>query len=350
MPTHLETEISSLFRDLGDANAVADELLKRWGLNLLDDGQQADCAQFLLSAGLYPKLFKQVRKIAEGGGRIPWAQFAEALGRSGIQLDTLEVEAILAGAEAQQSMNDLILSRELDKYEPALAEARDMLRFEKSKELLGRKQGLRDKLQFMRANRLFDEEAKVIAEIQAIFPDETGMDVEKESLKLRWAREVIANSSTTTDPTSDLQWKIERLPPEQAAAKAMIVERAKELAAENPERAYDLAITLQMMDFPLEALSVLEFAPARSASDWLRLELLVQARQYASVLDEATRLEIEYAGEPESAFAAVYARARALRGLGQGSMAVDLMRSLVRIRPQYKSAQSLLMDWSGDDA
>ena len=57
-----------------------------------------------------------------------------------------------------------------------------------------------------------------------------------------------------------------------------------------------------------------------------------------------------YDAHPKDKVVAItYARARALKGLGQDDLATDLLRSLVRVRPSYKSAQSLLMDWSGGD-
>jgi len=88
--------------------------------------------------------------------------------------------------------------------------------------------------------------------------------------------------------------------------------------------------------------------PSPSA-DWLRIELMILARKYVDALNEAATLEARYASDPEAAFAITYARARALKGLGQDELATDLLRSLVRVRPSYKSAQSLLMDWSGGD-
>jgi hypothetical protein len=103
------------------------------------------------------------------------------------------------------------------------------------------------------------------------------------------------------------------------------------------------------MDFHTEAIAVLEKAPEGAAADWLRLDLLIAARLFVDALTEAQTLESRYASDPEATFATAYARARALKGLGQTELAIDLMRGLVRVRPGYKSAQSFLMDWSGGD-
>jgi tetratricopeptide (TPR) repeat protein len=123
-----------------------------------------------------------------------------------------------------------------------------------------------------------------------------------------------------------------------------------EIACGKPDLAYDLAMGLQMMDFHSEALQILALASPSPAVDWLRLELEVRARRFVTALEEAHRLETLYASDPDAAFAATYARARALYGLGEKQTAIDLLRGLVKIRPHYRSAHSLLLDWAGGEA
>lgn len=350
MPTPLEAEISSLLNETGDATQVADELVRRWERNLLDEQEQIDCAQFLVAAGLYPLLLRQLARMLKEELPLPWAQVAEALGRARIPLNDKEVRAIFAGAESQNAIRKLVRSHQLDIWDRGFGDRRSRVKSEMALEFEQRKLALKDKLEFMRNARMYEQEEKVLEEIEMLFPNEPEFANDRESFKIRWAREIISKSSSATDITQDLEWRTEKLPPEQVTAKGLIVERAKELAHENPRLAYDLAVCLHFMNFNAEALEVLEEAHGSHAADWLRLELMIRARQYVNALDEAAHLEVAYAGDPEAVFAVVYARARALWGLGQNSMAIDLLRSLVKIRPQYKSAQSLLMDWTGGES
>ncbi len=351
VPTPFETEIAALLREHKDPRKVADDLVTRWRHRVLSEAEQIDCAQFLLASGLYPLLFEQIERITLERTRVPWAQLVELLGRSGLKPDELEVRALVDGAESQDGgVSELFRSPYLDVLDETLAERRRKLRAEKDREIEEKKSAFKDKLQFMRANRLFDQEKQVLEEIQAQFPEEPEFAAERESFQLRWAREIVANAAPETDLTSDLHWKLDKLTPEQTAMKDLIVARARELAKAKPALAYDLALALHQMDLNADAIEVLDFGYTSGASDWLRLELMILARQFVNALDHASKLEVTYAGDPDAAFAVTYARARALYGLGQSSMAVDLLRSLVRIRPNYKSAQSLLLDWSGGDA
>lgn len=352
MPTPFETEISALLRESRNSRRVADELVQRWRHRILSESEQLDVAQFLIASGQYSLLFEQLAHMLSERTRIPWAQFVEVLGRAGIKPNELQVRALVEGAESQEGgIGEFFRSPYIDLLDRSLADRRQGLRAQKQREIEEKKSSLRDKLQFMRANRLFDQEGQVLEEIQALFPEEPEFAAEKESFQLRWAREIVANASqdTEVDLPVDLYWKLENLPPEQKAQKDLIVARAAELAKERPQSVYDLAIGLHLMDMNAEAVELLKIGPASAAADWLKLELMLHARQFVNVLELAADLETKHAEDPESAFAAIYARARALKGLGQNTLAIDLLRSLVRVRPNYKSAQSLLLDWSGGD-
>ena len=327
---------------------VAQNLLQRWRHRVLSEAEQVDCAQFLLAGGFYSLLYEQIARLASENLRIPWAQLVELLGTTHLKPDELEVRAIIEGAETQENgIQELFKSPYVDILDSSLAARREKLKNKKHLEIEEIKNELKEKLQFMRANRLIEQEKQVIEEIQALFPDVPEFALERQSFQLRWAREIIANSSTESeqknDLPSDLYWKLDRLTPEQLKVKDLIVERAREFASEKPELAYDLAVSLHSMDMNTDAIEILKLGPDSSAADWLKLELMLFSRQFVSALDHSGELEIKYADDPDAAFAVIYARARALHGLGQTRMAIDLLRSLVRIRPHYKSAQSLLV-------
>lgn len=350
MPTPLESEINTLLREKKDPQLVAEDLIYRWRHRLLNEEEQIDCAQFLLAAGLYRHLFTEIHRLILESEKLPWAQLAEALGRMGFKPDDYEVHALFEAAGSQNAVAHLLRSRQLDLYSRTFGEKRAELHDSIKRAIFDRKQALKDQIQFMRAQRLYEQELKLIEELEALFPSEVDAQEEKNELRLRWAREVVANARTATDPALDLERKLEYLSPEEENVKALLVERAHEIAKQKPELAYDLAIGLNAMGFAREALAVLEHAEPAPAVDWLKLELMIGARQFVSALEEATRLEETYASEPETIFASTYARARALHGLGEAASAIDLLRGLVRVRPNYKSAQSLLLDWSGGDA
>lgn len=359
MPSSLEVEIAKLVKSHGDLHLVASDLQNRFHRGLLNDLEQRDYFQFLIDAGQLPLFFAEIQTIlsvhpgAPPSAQLPWTQFVEALGLSEVTLDDFDIQALFDASASQDATSELVRSRRLDDVQSGFRSRREALQHLQVKARDDKKQALKDKLNYMRANRMFEQESIVLDELQAMFPAEADISAEREALDIRRAREIVANStagSAETDLTSELQWKADRLTPEQTTAKNLIIARASEIAADDSRLAYDLAVSLHMMDFNQEALAVLEHAEVSPAAEWLRLELMIRARQFVDALEESSRLEIAYAHVPDAAFAAIYARARAMHGLGQKALAIELLRSLVRIRPHYKSAHSLLRDWAGGEA
>lgn len=345
-----EAEIRALLVDLRDPQKVAEDLVRRWNLQMLSEDEQRVTAEFLVACGFYPTLFSVARTIVMKQLMVPWAALAEAIGRAKVKPTENEIDALIVGATAQNAVAELVRSRQLDLWSRKFGEARAQIEAGRKDDLEKRKDEIRDKLQFLRANRLTEQERQALEEFKAIAPQDPQVVREMESYDMRWARDVLARRAPLEEASAEeLQVRSERLTPEQEVSKSLLVARTKELAKNSPQAAYDLALSLHFMDFNAEALEVLSVAGSTPAADWLRLELMILARKYVDVLGEASILEARYASDPEAAFAITYARARALKGLGQVELATDLLRSLVRVRPSYKSAQSLLMDWSGGD-
>jgi hypothetical protein len=351
LPTPFETEIGALLRDLKDPVSVAEDLIRRWNMGVLNVNEQRDCAQFFNAAGLHQNLFQQIRLQTADNAIIPWAQYADAVGLSRIKPSGAELDAIFEGAKEQSCLSELVLSHQLDIWSRKFAETRAKIVRLREEELEAKRLKLKDELEFMRSNRLVEEEGRVLNEVEALFPADVEVKQERESYEMRWAREVLAKATLEFESpqADDLARRADRLTPEQDAAKKLIVSRALSAATESPHLAYELALALHFMDFHTDAINVLAKASSAPSVDWLRLDLLIAARLFVDALDESQRLESAYASDPESTFASAYARARALKGLGQNELAIELMRGIVRVRPGYKSAQSFLMDWSGGD-
>lgn len=357
MPSAIEAEIGALMKTHSDSHEVANALLERSRRNLLSNQEQDDVFQFMIDAGLYTKFFDEMSRLigllAENEDRdsirIPWGKLIEALGRSGVHIEKQEFKAIFAAAKEGQASADLVQSHLLDSQYAEFAKLRENLLAEETKARADKKQSLKNQLDYMRANRMFEQEAKILDEIQALFPEEKDIQADRESHDIRWAREIVSNYQSQGDLLADLRWRVDRLNPELTETKKLITKRAFDLAQSDSQLAYDLAVSLHLMDFNNEAIEILSFANTSCAADWLKLELMIRARKFVNALDEASRLELIYADDPEASFTAIYARARALHGLGHRVEAIDLLRSLVRIRPNYKSAQSLLLDWSEGD-
>lgn len=346
---NLEREIHHLLSNGATPQVVADELVQRWRMNLFSEEEQDALASFLLHAGCERQLLKEIENFLNEKRRIPWPHFISALQQTGIKFSETQIQFLALALREQNALYDFASWPPAAEIDEEFAIARQAWLDKNEAELLNERSSLLDQVQFFRSQRMHEEEAQAIKKLQSLFPDDSEFRVSEADLAERWARDVLANYSSRRDEFDESALaRTENAQPEFKVPRQVLSDAAIEAAKAKPEYAYDLAVMFLFMDSYAQALKVLEYAPENSKKDWLRVELLLKAREYALALEETTRLESTYANDPESTFAAIYGRARALWGLGQAAMAVELIRSIVNVRPNYKSARSLLADWGGE--
>lgn len=353
MSTAIEAEIRQLYIESGDPLTVATQLAKRWDAGVLEDDDVRSLTRFMIHTGLLPHLFNHIRRKLKKDARIPWSALVEALARVDATLTPLEIDAIFEGVE-EQSRNyqtdlltgDLVESAGLDRFDPRPLEARRR-RVENAKRQHEEKRAdLMRRLEYARVNRLLTQERRILEEIQAFDPNDPALRREKDLFEFREAQEIVANALAHSPPKSELERKYSRLTPETREAARPIVKQARTMAKTASEQElYDLALMLVFMELYGEAIAILESRRLSERIDWMILETMILGRQFAAALGEVESLEVKYAGEPEAPFALTYARARALWGLGDTVTAIELMRSLVKVRPSYRSATTLLQQW-----
>lgn len=326
---------------------VAEHLIKRWDANVLSAGDVRALSKFLVQSGLHSMLFVQVHRALRDDRPIPWGAFIESLKHVGIQLAPIEVDAIFEGVAAQDDgMDDLIESHALDSHDGRPKRFRQ-LRSERIRlEHQEKRDDLRRRLDYARVNRLFSQEKRILDELLALDPEAAELRQEKNSFQLREAQEIVENALSQSPPKSEIERKFSKLTPELKKAAKPILEQIRKKAKKASEaELYDMALMLVFMELHTEAVNMLENRRLSNRIDWLLLETQILGRQYAAALGEVEKLEVKYAGDAEAPFALTYARARALWGLGDTVTAIELMRSLVKVRPTYRSASTLMQQW-----
>ena len=379
----LERELGERLRAIpgGSPDQAADqtarasaELSRRWEKNLFSAAEQVVAARFFLAAKQRPRLLELISQSLGAGRSIPWGALAQAL--SPIVPRPAEAEALVAGVEESGAVESFLRSAWPDGWSSSWADRfaveRSGFHARTALQLEDKRAQLWDAVRFMRANRLFEQESMALQELRAMFPDDAEFASQNQSLQERWAREIIAQSHDQGQRRGlarageSAREEAEREAPptaEEGAIRDIISVQALALARSRPERAVDFSLLLHFMEFESEAIQAIQATSSPDATaatdalrakpdpsrDWLRFELLLLARQFVTALDEAARLESLYSDDPDAAFAVAYGRARAFWGLGESAMALELIGGLVAVRPRYRSAQSLLHDWSGGD-
>lgn len=343
----IEQDIHQLLLDSRSPTEVADQLIAKWKAEKLEATEKIAIANFLLQSGRYLSLLELIKSSLQNSKKIPWAQLLEAAKQAGLKMNESVLAAALDGARFQEMEDQLVLSSAFDVEFPEIPELRRRSHEAARKATEQKRQSLLDKLEYLKTQRMFEEEGKVLNELLQLFP---GADFSalKKNYDERWAREVVSQRSSS--PSASHHHELKEKSPEDLKMEQLISSEVQSAAGKNPHLRYDYTIMLYFMELFRPAIAVLKTEKASKAVDWLHLELLIRARQFVEALELASALETKYANDPSAAFAVIYARAQALFGLGQKQDAIELLNSIIKIRPNYRSAQVLVRDWAGGES
>lgn len=324
------------------------KLVQDFHLGKIHQKQIKDLLLFLLNTRQLKSLIEVYVELLKDKQKPFFPPLLASLFWSEVRRDKKLVQDILedsiSAALSLGTQNELLEIKELF-HLPAVREIREKLSQSLSIKLQKQRDQLFEKLKFFRAQGIIEEERRVLALIERSYPDDPELWQIRTSFKERWAQHILNRPRPSR--TIHLPRRPTRSSDELKFVSFVSVE-LKKLIRAHPSNAYDAALCLLFMEAYTEALDVLGFHTMNQASDWLRLELHLMSGQYLNALEDCRQVEIRYSDQPETAFAASYGRAQALYGLGKTSEAIEVLSSLLRVRPSYRSAGSLLLKWEGE--
>ncbi len=256
---------------------------------------------------------------------------------------------LCAGAQAGGAIEDLARGPITAEIDPRLQPLQHQLWQALRKEQAEIRQQLIDQAKRFSNDRLFDQESEALERLAKLYPEDNEILERRASFATRKAREVVSSSRRSKwHDARDALRDQETLPPELEKSFKGQEHVIIDAAVADPVQAYDLAIGLAMMGRPHAALEALELAPETTPVLWFRLELLLQTHRYLEAISGAADLGKRLGPDPESVFAAHYVKAQALWGLRKKSDAIESLKELVAVRPNYRSAHALLLSWQAE--
>jgi len=341
-----EREISELLQ-WSHPEKVAQILSIRLAKQNLTPEEDKTIFNFLLQSGYRHSILQLLQQRIQHSLFVPWCVLVETLAQNKVPPSRDLMDAIFTGALEQQGLEDLIQSHSWDDYDGRFQPLREELQERLHEDLNHKKDILKEKLSFLTNHRMIEEEEKVLQLLLRMFPEDSEIQVHSLEFQERWTRNVLARQSQTSHSLKSLintpvNWSEKEL-----ALLNLWLHEAKNIANNRPEQAYCLCLFFYFLEAYAQAFTVLQLAPDSPQKDWLILELLIHCRRFLECLAAIDQVELAYAHNPESTFGASYMRAQALHGLGQTAQAVEILQGIVNIRPNYRSAKTLIHEWIG---
>ncbi|OQW53459.1 MAG: hypothetical protein A4S09_07620 [Proteobacteria bacterium SG_bin7] len=346
----MEFEIQKGLRAGQSCESIGQSLVQSSIMGKTNQGTVNAIGFFLSQTGQYPLLFDFVSQLAKEKKPIPWGATTMALAYLSEKIPTSYMDLIMEGANEQDELAQILPLKNLEGFSDKFLLERKKYLTHLREEYDKHKKSILDKISYFKSQRMIDEESKAIAEFAVVFPSSDEIKDLREDFERRKAEHLIASMNEQAEKKTPLRRpRPQPVPVEIQQWVTALVKVCQQKAKNDPQSAIDLAMMFYFFELYNEALAVISMAPPSHAVNWLRLELKVLAGRYVEAMEEARNLEQLYATDPESTFAATYARAQCLWELGQNSLAISLLQGIVSIRPYFRSAYSLLKQWTEEN-
>jgi tetratricopeptide (TPR) repeat protein len=353
-PSKAEIEIQRLLDREATLQRAANQVMEKIAANDTSDRDRITYWGFLFNAGFYQELLSSLLQRLRDNQKIHWGYLIETFALCEIKPNRAVVESVLKGLRRQNATEDLWSAQSWDDQDPRFAQLRNTTVQKKVDVEKERKESLLEKFNFLTIQRMRDQAARVLNRMIYLYPEEKEFRELQKIFDEEWARDILSQRFTempsAMSETPPALTGVEREMVDIWTELSLATTTKKKRSKKTVDIAYDLAVSLHIMDASESALKVAAAIPADSpraqSRDWLMAELMLSLRRYVDLLDHCQHLEDTYSGDPETAFAVSYLRAQALKALGQSAAAVEILRNIVQVRPNYRSANHLVMEWS----
>lgn len=319
-------------------------ILSMFEIEALPEDQKKELLFYLFNSGAYTDLFKICLRRLKEKEQIPWAILCESLAFQSSPLPSALKKNLLKGAFREKKLSDIALSPSASSWGEPYKKNRER-QFELSKKAYEKSRGkLKERLSYLKRAGLTKQTLKLIE-------SELEMDPENKELKEQRARvkEIMAENVFDkyqfryVDQVQHFEKR--RKTKKEKESVEFIKKQIKNSIREKKASEINMALFFYFIEEPSMALEILEKSDKHISAEWLKLDILIFFEKYLDALEEIHKLEKKYSNEGEILFASCYIKAICYWGLNQKGKAIDTLKKLVEIKPNYRSAQALLDQW-----
>ena len=211
---------------------------------------------------------------------------------------------------------------------------------------LSEEKKLLEKLYFVQAQNLISEEEEIIEQLIKINPSSEEYQKLKLGLKEKKALLVIKEQKKHSFESEKLQKKPLNLVDRQEPCKKEWLSALFDYAKQNPKQTKNLALFLYFCDYPKQAVDLLDTYVEKFSDYWFYLDWLLESQQYTRGLALVNLIISQHKEAEAHVLPLTYLKALFLYHLGKKQSAIEYLRSITEINPDYKSSSYFLEMWS----
>ena len=334
MQTALDKDISSLALEGCTLQKIAHELK--------DTPHSTDYCAFLFSAGLHKHLLQYLIERLKKNQSVPWKYLFALIQKHHLNegKETAVQVFLRNNPDPSLLVNSCCLkSMELINFRNEYLEQS----YEQDVQL-----NIEKELQISRSQKLLKKEGDLIQNL-------IQSDEKNPLFQQQWREYQYKKAGNVFDEYKQAHPEVfysaqKCIPPEEDEILKNLMAGLKDLAKQHsPQIINDIIVMLSSTGWTHLALEFLENHLDTHERKWIYLELLLEDRQFLKCLNFAEQIFMQTKPNSETAFALNYAKAQAYYGLKEYDKAKKILQDLISLRPQYRSAKTLLSQWKSEE-
>lgn len=316
--------------------------LQEIAVQLKDTEHCADYCAFLFSSGLHQTLFKYLIKRLKENLSIPWNYLFILIKKYQMDIDT----EMIAQVFIQNNEEPFLLSNShcLDSAELVNLRSKYLAKRYKQDPQLN----IEREMQIAVSQKLLQKEKELIKNLIQLDDKNPIFQQLWQNYQYKQAKDVFDEYKNahqesfyaTQNHSSKEEDKILK----------KLVEGLNQLAGKHsPKLINDMVIILSSTGCTHLAIDFLEGRLDTEERKWIYLDLLLEDKQFFKCLNFIEQMFLQINPNSDTAFSLNYAKAQAYYGLKEYDKAKTILNDLISLRPEYRSAKTLLSQWKSEE-
>ncbi len=301
---------------------------------------------FLIQSGHGQEAFNLLREWPNKEKYFPWSVFFELLLRKDIVISDEEYTTLtdfikIQGFDLQVSKNFTSLN---SKFKSMIQDTTQQLQYTSQQQL----KLLWDKLEFIKDRDLTEQQDNIFKQLMLYDSSNPQLNQLLEDFNKKKAMNMLNRQSKDTYQIDYANYADNSLNEEENKFCQNLYQHITETTYDNDKKYYLYTILFYQMEAYEFALNCIKKATQSLQTQWLEIELLHLNKRYFECIDACNKIFMENLDNADIQMACLYQKSQSMWEVGSQQEAIEVMSSLLKIRPYFRSAYEILQSWMAE--
>jgi len=305
-------------------------------------------SRFLYTSGLYKNLLTYSLKLLNSNKQVAWHYVMRVLIKYDVCPKKKLAEIVFHNWLKDYKHFAMFACEQWGNISPEFEQMRVVFLDQLKNENMSGENSLLERLAFIQKQQgMLSEEKEIIEKLIRLNPLNKDYQKLKKDVKEKEALLIIQSQRKTKNKKQSLKNDFFKLNLNHSKdIKKEWLDVINRLAIKDVTKIKNLAFFLYFCDYPKSAIEILEKNISQSTDYWFYLDWLLEAKQFSKGLNIVNYLFSRTENSQFDFLPLLYIKAKFLYALGQYSLAIECLKEISQVYPDYKNINYFLNKWS----